>query len=260
MENKTHLGLEEYTTIPKTMEYLRLEEIKHKFVELYSRNLAVERLPRELLAHEIASHTYPQISPDFLTASNDVSFKRKGVEPYRSHFEIQLPKFGIYRLSESTMELEIGVHFGCGLHSRLSINSPKNIHPIIQNPLVRSLDLFREDFQWMPDYNGYEFNKRVFSKKGRKKLNKIGYPGILIRSTLNGIIPSEVLERLDYANRLFGKDQVYLAKEVKPEEWNAQIPTRDPLVLGVNRNKCFLIGKFDTTPLENYVTHEFGVS
>jgi hypothetical protein len=70
---------------------------------------------------------------------------------------------------------------------------------------------------------------------------------------LKGVIPGEVRQLIKQNIGTF--DQIAIAAEVA--KWNERIGPGDPLVLGRVGPLWWLIAKFDTTPLEEYVAKEF---
>ena len=68
-----------------------------------------------------------------------------------------------------------------------------------------------------------------------------------------GLIPTEVKENVKQAQNYFDKKNIYLITETKPEEWNVEHITKDPLVVGMKNKRAYLIDHFDTTELEDLV-------
>lgn len=70
---------------------------------------------------------------------------------------------------------------------------------------------------------------------------------------LQGVVPADVRHLIKQNMGSF--DQIAIAAEVA--KWNERIGPGDPLVLGRLGPLWWLIAKFDTTPLEEYVAKEF---
>jgi len=74
-----------------------------------------------------------------------------------------------------------------------------------------------------------------------------------------GFLPQKTRQRIEGAEHIFGKN-IYLIGEA--DEWSYQTVeyaprARDPLVIGILKDKSYLIDQFDMTPIERYVAGEF---
>lgn len=80
---------------------------------------------------------------------------------------------------------------------------------------------------------------------------------VTIRSIFSGIVPTNIKKEINIAQRIFGA-QVYL---VAPAHWTMSSvnvrSTSDPLVIGVLKDKPFLVDSFDCTPIEEYVKQKY---
>lgn len=79
-----------------------------------------------------------------------------------------------------------------------------------------------------------------------------------ISAEYDGLMPAPVREKVREAKDDF--DQIFVLSEVS--EWQIEKvvqPVRDPLVLGWQGGRLFLIADYDTTPTEEYVKKEFAV-
>jgi hypothetical protein len=80
---------------------------------------------------------------------------------------------------------------------------------------------------------------------------------VRLSTKFSGIIPAEVRQRIRDTKQCF--DKTLLIQEVV--EWNATVERiADPLVIGVKNGVHYLVDRFDTTSLEDYVAREFSVS
>ncbi|MBN1645015.1 hypothetical protein JW851_03180 [Candidatus Woesearchaeota archaeon] len=68
------------------------------------------------------------------------------------------------------------------------------------------------------------------------------------------ILHSETRKRIKLAESTFCRENLYMISEAKPSNLTVN---PDPLVVGVTIDQCFLIDKFDPTPIEDYVSREF---
>ena len=82
-----------------------------------------------------------------------------------------------------------------------------------------------------------------------------------MQSKFEGLIPEAVRQNIKGINASWEFDEVILVCEAANwtiEEEVIELPkNRDPLVIGVKNNICYLLDKFDVTSLENYVSKEF---
>ncbi len=84
---------------------------------------------------------------------------------------------------------------------------------------------------------------------------------VRITARYDGIMPIRVREKIAQVEESKEFDQIFILAEVK--EWQKDevvIPKKDPLVLGFVNNNLFLIDKYDTTGVEEYVANEFATS
>lgn len=81
-----------------------------------------------------------------------------------------------------------------------------------------------------------------------------------------GVIPDETRDKIKEAMKVFahqeGVDTVYLLCDAPAEAWvlGQQTPAPelyDPLVVGIKHGEMWLIGSFDPTPVEDYISKEF---
>ncbi len=172
---------------------------------------------------------YPAIDPSFLSLTNDLTkvVKRRVGEDYLvniltgvSEYEpIIVPKFSVYRVFGKN-------RFNIGHVGRLVING-----------LI---------FGKLPSIFEKQFFKNVVIPEYRE-----------IISFLNLVVPSETKERIRDARKYFRRKDLFFISETKPEDWNVNRHTICPLVVGVKNERCYLIDKFDSTKLEDYVADEF---
>lgn len=224
--------------------YINKEDINPKKSNLFRRRLKTlredsfgcERVFQPELIEKIALSTYPQISPEFLKFSFHLPIKEDSYIKL-----IKVPRFGIYSLHDPKMLISINPNYNI-YEVGLSIEKPKNLQSSITKQIYLALGLKEEKFG-----------------KLYRELRNCGL--INIGSSFNGIVPSKTRKNIKDAEEIFDKS-IYFIVETKPENWhvNSHIPEsfiRDPLILGVFNEKCFLIDKFDTMRLEDYVAAEF---
>jgi len=81
---------------------------------------------------------------------------------------------------------------------------------------------------------------------------------IKITSHFKGIIPTATKQKIEEATKIFTGNEscgIFLVKECP--DWETQIVTEDPLIIGVIGDQAYLIDNFDCTNLETYVKTEF---
>ena len=136
------------------------------------------------------------------------------------------------------------------------------IKKIIREELVKATNFYKKSKN-IANSNGTQY---YFANIKRDQLvdflrEKGKYENKYVRliSYFNALIPQETKTKIKKARWDFSTYNLFFISETKPEEWNIEegIKTMDPLVIGVKDDKCYLIDKFDTTPLEEYVIQEF---
>lgn len=84
-----------------------------------------------------------------------------------------------------------------------------------------------------------------------------------IESRFNGVIPDKTKNKIRQARQYFKKRELYIIAETEVGDWNVNLRgevtriTKDPLIVGVKYDACFLIDWFNTTTLEEYIAMEF---
>lgn len=103
--------------------------------------------------------------------------------------------------------------------------------------------------------DGYVFRLKDIPRDIRKNYKETG--NVKISSHLHGLIPTSGSESIRKALKTFPRKNLYLIAETKPDEWNVTKFIIDPIIVGINGEKCFYIDNFNTTTLEKYVKSEF---
>ncbi len=221
-----------------------------------SGKLAVEAMPLQMLETRVrqapVDALYPQLDPSFLSMSHQTHFRG---------YPVDVPKFSVYHIypGENHFQIKMG-RWGDFFRLWTDLGrgyQDKNKPSVLVGPLRASTIIDKEALK---TGNGtYDFEPQSdFTKWLKEKwLKEKGYPEVEFTSMMNGIVPPKTKEKIKQAKRIFGKRGLFFIAETKPEAWNVREFTKDPLVAGVLEDKCYLIDKFDTTPLEEYVTREF---
>ncbi len=265
------LGLEKYVSEPVEADRNELKALDELLESLPEKTFAVEEHPITLLKEQKALLAYSKISPEFLSLNIEkVVQYEAGFLGNRRQFEtINIPKFGVYRLNDSNMMINMGKSYEGSVYKKecdyfFEIASPITLPDSLGRNLAKSSGLFLEE----PRRRKYAEHGDINRVYGSSKLNtereikdKLGKTGpISLKSTFHGIFPEETRKRLLEARKVFG-NQIFIVAETKPEDWSQEkyIPrlVKDPLLVGVINDNCFYITEFNTTPLERYVRTEF---
>lgn len=234
--------------IDLTLEQRR--EARLKLEELSKTGLGVERLPAENLAQALANAHYPKISPEFLRQNQ-----------LASEIKIRVPKFGVYSLDDPhmIMKLERGEFGNCNFE----IAHPKGVPEILVKELLFATEYGKDVHPelWSHYIGGSRRYSGSFSKRGTRLPKEIERIAYVMGSSFYGFIPDRTKQEVSEAKTIFG-DRLFLIAETKPEDWTlTKIPrpriVKDPLILGIIANKCYLVDHFDTSPVEDYARREF---
>ena len=206
--------------------------------ELLQRTLVEERKYLELESE------YLRLDPSFLSMSNKLHYNGS---------DITVPRFSVYPSTiEGFDEFSIGLRAMTDfvfLFYSGKINFRSRVPDVMKKHLVKATDFYQDNHDFK------EGNWWKIKRSTRKK-----YPSSLeslsLKSKFHGLIPDETKSKTRAAKGVFGSD-VYLIAETKPEEWNVQTIAKDPLVVGVFKDRCYLIDHFKTTSIEEYVRREF---
>lgn len=229
--------LEKYLQVPNTLVGDRRSETDGRLEQLIvSASMGIERKGKEFLQEKRAKLNYPLIDPSFLSISQseERQFTRgNGEKPL--DLKMELPIFAVYPLTESSLRIDVEVghsYADCGLIGP-DVKMTPGLPDVLGSQLQRAVT----------------FNRYARSCCDSAYSNK--YYGSFETSFV-GLIPPEVKQEIENARGLFDLEQIYIVVEAV---WNPVkvVPTRDPLVLGLKNEKCFLISQFYTTPLEECV-------
>jgi hypothetical protein len=237
-----------------------------------------ERVPLERLIQQKINLRYPLINPMFLEMSNPVEYEGN---------KFSLPKFSVYSLRDNSFSILFERFlntFNMAYDYLFSTNPDRRQLPqILNDQLYRGTDLSKNSgkTEYYVDatkiYNDPNRGinlRNVFVAMRAQGLKKYDFQRSLIFSSqFNAAIPENTKERIEEAKPFF-KNDLYFITETKPEEWNVEAIkgnpkiveypfreireiTEDPLVVGVYRDRAYLVDFFDATPLEDYVRSEF---
>jgi hypothetical protein len=256
------LELAQYVREPIKRDESFAQNLERVLTELEKEGFGIEALPKRELIHQKALITYPRVSPEFLRMHNEKEYVVWGSE--RS--TLQVPRFGVYSFENPRMTINLGYTLFDGPFF-FEVEEPSGLPLVLTEELARSSELFAGsdktgiylDTTQEPTRQRFWTWGYVLSEDIKHKFKK--HRGITLRSTFHGIVPSWVREEVRKAKRVFSNN-VYIVAETSPEEWSIEKYQRpriagDPIVIGISKNECFYVGKFNTTPLEKYVVSEF---
>lgn len=202
----------------------------------------IEQHAIEQVKRQIAIATVAQAFPEGKLLDLDV-LRWRWSQPFRqlraNFFSVPVPKLALIHLGSPTFFLK---------RSERSVQDtstmPKEVPEKCYGDILKQLD------------RATAFDKRY-----------------TLSHTWQGIIPSSASAIIDRAEEVFGyyggykhKPCVYLLAEAPFSTWSMESepsppPPRhlDPLIVGHKDNDLFVVGAFDPTPLEEYVSREFSV-
>lgn len=232
-----------------TLNEARKKEISGLIEEIESKELLnVEQLPLKLL--KIQRAQYPTIDPSFLSMHNNINYEGE---------KIKVPKFSVYKkIEEGFDDFSISIWGVWDQKSptkygfMMTINKENELPKIFEEPLVKSLGRILKDGAYR---NGYDKTLATSYQRILHAHGRLDYMLNLV-SQFHGFLPQKLKEKIKETEPIFKRD-LYLIAETKPEAWSVTKIIRDPLLVGVIKNKCFLIDHFNTTPIEHYVKSEF---
>ncbi|MFH1456186.1 MAG: hypothetical protein ABIF40_04525 [archaeon] len=249
-------NLQEYIEEPED----RLSEVSYLLLDraIEGEPYGIEAKARNLLLDQRAELTYPTIRPDFLKKSKIEKIRRvwcKGNNLLETFIEIniKLPVLAVYNLKTSNL--------------RLCLEYGGSVFDKVETSKIKSLNINSRRFDpTLPEILSTQLNATIslsYTIQAKKKRSD-NLNGILdflaehhgaYETTFTSLIPQLVKEDIKKAERIF-EDQIYIIAEAEWYSTNPSLRLReveDPLVLGVRRNKVFLISPFDTTPLEKAI-------
>ncbi len=228
-------------------------------VELKLEELEKNRLPSEehiyrRLCSESISAEYPLLDLSFLGMNSVI--KRPPVVKHKlfgedivKNTDIKVPTFSVYRFYGDN---KFGVSFEQRGNFRTYF-SPEDLPSIIDKNLLKSLE-----FGDLPyHFEQGRFNSARYESEGVPYDIRQKYGGLELTSEFHGLTPERVKEKVKKSLEHFDENKIFMVTETKPEHWNIQRISSDPLVIGLIGDNCHLIDYFNTTPLEDLVRNNF---
>lgn len=192
---------------------------------------------------------YARLDTSFLSMRNTLDYEGE---------KMIVPRFTVHPYKDSGnvrafVDFKID-YFDSDRGVSVSFNSPNGLPEIFEKGLLKTVEGFSEA-EFFEARRSYQLS---LDKKLRKKYGNMLVPGHVSRLTAGflGLMPVEVKKQIDEAKPFFDTE-LYLIKETNPDEWNASVVSIDPLVVGLFNEQAYLITRFDTTPIEEYVAREF---
>jgi hypothetical protein len=254
--------MKEYLLEP--IKKLTLEErrlARKRLEDLTKTGLGIEKLPQENIAQALLGANYSRISSEFLRQYQLVPFTLWNVFGVKETRSLRLPKFGVYSLNDPMMIFSTTRdEFGC---CNFRVLSPDNLPRVLSKELLLATEYGKDSNQdeWQ-HFNGRSSRYSGFFSKRKFRLPKnIEQMDYVFSSSFYGILPEETKQEISEAREIIGKN-IFLITETTPSDWEMRRNpkprvVKDPLLVGVVGDKCYLIDHFDTTPVEDYARREF---
>jgi hypothetical protein len=266
-------NLEKFIIPRQEIELVLLEKINRKLEELSLLTLGIEASQKEELAKQKSLTIYERINPEFLRSSHEREFEFKNDIGTTSKKTLRVPKFGIFCLTKNLCFLKYGkisssscFYFDIGVHENLPkilrdqfalgsyiFDDCKKISYSFRNHL--GLEQYRREL----GFAGSE--SREIKRAKQEQLSFLESYNCSFSTNFSGLLPEKTRRAVYEARSLFN-DQIYIATETKPEEWEIkdEVNPKDycgstqgsSLLLGVLGNDCFLIDRFIPEKLEDY--------
>lgn len=229
-------------------------------------------LQKKELECRIKTTGYPEIDLSFLTKSYDKKIGEASID-FRSSKKkdvfIKIPAFSVYPFFGENNKFSIGYSIRITSSSNedyrnlnisislppYSIQDQPNQKILIKNIVKSMIAPFKFSYK---DYSGNCVSNEIAKEDLPKELEEITRNwykplSLELTSQFNGLIPQKVKEKVKKSQDYFTKEDIYLIAETKPEEWGVKEVKHDPLVIGMNNEKAYIIDHFNCTPLENLV-------
>ncbi len=226
---------------------------------IFTEAVGIEVIARRLLSQRIAQQNYRKIDPVFLNMHGNQVCEMEIKHP-KATMRIQTPRFAVYNINNPSCEI-FGRLYGNetyfpDLCVMAKVRTP--IAPILEDGLIKAVDIVIAQQQ-----------ENIHSRP----VEKIKYPEVfsyydsifrfeiewMLKSKFVGLLPSSVKETIR-KNRRFFMDDMYVIAEA--QRWACEVSepvrlNRDPLLVGVLGDNCYLLDEFNCTPIEDYVRREF---
>ena len=188
---------------------------KDSFSFIKSSSLGIESIALDDIRNERVEIIYPKLYTFSLTQTNPKTFFGRDWAG-RLNIKMRVPTFAVYSLDSPYCEFWFEDIHG----TKKGFTAPKGLPQILSCSLL----------------------KKVGPLDKRHEIRKTHFISIF-----KGLIPSGVKKEIKEATQYF--DQIYILGEAK---WCVENPTpeKDPLVIGILNDSCYLISEFDTTPIE----------
>jgi len=229
----------------------QLEIVDEQIARMRSTGYATERSAINQLNTRKAVLTYDQIAIDFLTMSVEKEYGKKTVP---------LPRFGVFTPQRPEMIIEVAKRgaldewsYDVGFSAFMRTNDDdvgQVLEPAMYTLLAQSTGI--EIYQ---NISNWEKGGRWMSKEAKKRWKNGKHT---FATGLQVMIPEDARALIAEAQSCMGT--IYLVAERTADDWQKSplsIQTLDPLIIGFQGGHFFYVGKFDSTPLEDYVTDEF---
>lgn len=183
--------------------------------------LPVEQFARDTAYRELMKLRFPIIDPAFLSIP----------QVYRNHLtgegkvwqQDTLPRFGVYSPDGNRCSLNLPyAHDTEGVYRYHNGGNEYTIPSVLSSQMMRAVHGVRDENKW-------------------------------ISSTYTGTVPTQIKTVISTVKPYF--DQVFIVAEAQWKE--EKRPVKDPLVIGIKMDSCFLLGAYNCSLPEEFVKEHF---
>jgi len=193
----------------------------------------------------------PTIDPCFLSIPNFIDYKGQ---------QIQVPKFSVYNKIHNGFDPFImniiSDSFLFSYENRVKFCNG-DLAKLLTNQLIKSTEFWEAS---KPSENNRKYYDSTYYFYGPRKLwkkyKKINY--ITLKNHFHAAIPKEKKQKIKEFNEIFD-DNLYLIAETKPKDWFSTRFVKDLLLIGVFKDKCYLVDYFETESIEDKIKNEFKI-
>ncbi|MFA5796627.1 MAG: hypothetical protein WC916_01145 [Candidatus Woesearchaeota archaeon] len=286
--------LDKYAIAPMRPDEQILRNIDCQLIEISKSPLAMESKAIEELQYARILQTYPKLDTSFLKMTrkmwmpsfdnipqsehnmikygSEITFDKDGKANHPSTLvPIYIPLFGIFPLDDDTFMLDFTIKHT--LKGKYTINHD-TIYNLTHNGFYHRGELISSmvdtllDSIHLEEFKSKQRFFRGYTDPEEKKQEKL-YRHMcssesferehIFATKISGIVPEHAKQKLEKAKNLFNTNELYIIKEIMPNEWqytmfpNGALHGYDPLVIGTKKDTAFFITDFNTTPLEDII-------
>jgi hypothetical protein len=239
------VNLERFVSQPSELDESKKQEIEELIRQIEKNSFSNEQLPLKLL--RIQREQYPVLDTSFLSMASSIELREGNLRA-----PVQVPRFSVYKKQEGNQFGSFSIRIHSSHHEFFNILFKAEIEDSLPEIFTKYLykSLESEDVVVKGGINVYKISKRLY-KRYYKLGVKSGTGYLNVQNEFCGILPEEIKRKIKDAEPNF--DNLYLIAETKPEDWETPNVSRDALLVGVLKDKCYLITSFNSPSIESYV-------